>query len=187
MPSEPIKYALKDAKGINGGIGCLVWGVIWTTFFVPVGYWYCDFKFCDDTTPVGVGGILLASIVTAAIHFFLKWENLSQLERQHKRDAEKHPHNAEKRKYDTGKNERTRARADAASTRTESRKRSSYEVLGIQVGASLDEIKSAYKKAAQHYHPDKVSHLAPEFQVLAEKSMREINAAYEELKNSTDD
>ena len=122
-------------------LGCLVWGVIWITFFVPVGYWYCDFRFCKDTTPVGVGGILLASIVTAGIHFFLKWENLSQLEQPHKRDAEKH--SAEKRKYDTGKNERARARADAAFTKSESRKRSSYEVLGLKVGASLDEIKSA--------------------------------------------
>jgi curved DNA-binding protein CbpA len=32
------------------------------------------------------------------------------------------------------------------------------------------------------YHPDKVAGLAPEFQVLAEKRMKEINAAYELLK-----
>jgi DnaJ-class molecular chaperone len=33
------------------------------------------------------------------------------------------------------------------------------------------------------YHPDKVVGLAPEFQALADKRMKEINAAYEVLKS----
>ena len=33
-------------------------------------------------------------------------------------------------------------------------KRDLYEVLGIQKGASKDEIKSAYRKLAKKYHPD---------------------------------
>ncbi len=57
-----------------------------------------------------------------------------------------------------------------------------YDTLGIPVGASLDEITAAYHRMAQLYHPDKVAGLAPEFRVLAEKRMKEINAAYEQLK-----
>jgi DnaJ-domain-containing protein 1 len=35
---------------------------------------------------------------------------------------------------------------------------------------------------AQMYHPDKVAGLGHEFQELADKKMRELNAAYETLR-----
>ena len=43
---------------------------------------------------------------------------------------------------------------------------------------------SAYRKLVQQYHPDKVANLAPEFRELAERRMKEINAAYQRLKRS---
>jgi DnaJ-like protein len=55
-------------------------------------------------------------------------------------------------------------------------------MLGLGGSASPDEISAAYRRLAQMYHPDKVAGLAPEFQVLADKRMKEINAAYEALK-----
>lgn len=59
-----------------------------------------------------------------------------------------------------------------------------YTVLGVSPNASLDEIAAAYRKMAQMYHPDKVAALAPEFRELAEKRMKAINTAYEQLKKS---
>lgn len=55
-------------------------------------------------------------------------------------------------------------------------------ILGVQPEARPDEIKKAYREASQKYHPDKVSHLGPEFQELAERKFVEIQEAYEKLR-----
>ena len=62
------------------------------------------------------------------------------------------------------------------------RYRSPHEVLGVDRGASAEEISSAYRKLVQQYHPDRVADLGPELREVAEQRMKEINAAYEELK-----
>ena len=62
------------------------------------------------------------------------------------------------------------------------KQRNPYQVLGIRVGATTEEITAAYKKMAQMYHPDKVQSLAPEYLEIASPRMREINAAYESLR-----
>jgi hypothetical protein len=59
---------------------------------------------------------------------------------------------------------------------------SPHEVLGLRPGASQEEIREAYRRLSQQYHPDKVSHLGDEFQELAQKKFVEIQQAYEALK-----
>lgn len=56
-----------------------------------------------------------------------------------------------------------------------------YAILGVGRNASVDEIKQAYRKLANQYHPDKVSHLGEEFQKLAEERFKEIQEAYRSL------
>jgi DnaJ domain len=56
------------------------------------------------------------------------------------------------------------------------------EALGLAHGASMREITTAYKKLALTYHPDKVANLSPEVREFADSKMKEINAAYAELK-----
>lgn len=51
-----------------------------------------------------------------------------------------------------------------------------YEVLGVSKTASQDEIKTAYRKLAHQYHPDKAGGDA--------EKMKEINEAYQVLKDS---
>jgi cold shock protein len=59
--------------------------------------------------------------------------------------------------------------------------KSPYEILNISIGATSEEIHSAYKQMAKQYHPDRVATLAPEFKELAERRMKEINLAYQAL------
>jgi molecular chaperone DnaJ len=56
-------------------------------------------------------------------------------------------------------------------------KRDYYEVLGIQKGASADEIKKAFRRKAVELHPDK--------QGGDEDKFKEINEAYEVLKDTS--
>lgn len=60
-----------------------------------------------------------------------------------------------------------------------------YKVLGVSRTATPEEIKSAYRKQAQRYHPDRVSHLGEELQQLAKQKFLEIQKAYEILSNGT--
>ena len=53
-----------------------------------------------------------------------------------------------------------------------------YEVLGVSEGASMDEIKRAYRRKAKAYHPD----LHPGDPTANEK-MQQVNQAYDMLCN----
>jgi len=57
-----------------------------------------------------------------------------------------------------------------------------YATLEVRIGASRDEILSAYRELAKSYHPDKVVQQSARIARLAEEKMKEINQAIETLK-----
>jgi len=61
-----------------------------------------------------------------------------------------------------------------------------YAMLGVEVSASNQEVKKAYRKLATEYHPDKIiaQGLPDDFQKFAEDKFKEINSAYEEIMAS---
>lgn len=60
---------------------------------------------------------------------------------------------------------------------------SCLRILEVNQDTSSDDIKAAYRKRMFEYHPDKVAKLGKELRVLAERKAKQINAAYDILKN----
>jgi len=60
-----------------------------------------------------------------------------------------------------------------------------HTVLGVQPGASREEVRAAYRRLVAQYHPDKVTHLGREFQDLAHRRLLQIQRAYQHLTGRT--
>jgi hypothetical protein len=68
---------------------------------------------------------------------------------------------------------------------TDEREEDPYVVLGLEPGASQEEVKTAYRRLVAQYHPDKVNHLGKEFQDLAHRRLIQIQQAYQHLAGRT--
>lgn len=61
--------------------------------------------------------------------------------------------------------------------------RKEINILGLREEMiNQDILNLAWKKKLELYHPDKVAHLAPEIQSLAEEKTKELNEAYNKIK-----
>ena len=57
-----------------------------------------------------------------------------------------------------------------------------HQVLDVPLGASWQEVSQAYRKLALEHHPDRVAGMSLEDREYSEERMKEINAAYDELR-----
>jgi DnaJ like chaperone protein len=79
-----------------------------------------------------------------------------------------------------------RARGSNGPARQQLPLRQAYATLGIKESASDAEVKKAYRKLVGQYHPDKLVSrgLPEEMMEVARKRVREINTAYDQLKQA---
>ena len=56
-----------------------------------------------------------------------------------------------------------------------------YDILGVPHTASTEDIKKAYRKLAQDFHPDKLAGIPPAVAKLAEEKFKDVQEAYEIL------
>ena len=82
----------------------------------------------------------------------------------------------ENRKRSRQRSDETRNRASRVPEITEA-----YAILGLERGASKDEIKRAYRRLAQIHHPDRFSSLGDASVAAATSTFQRIKAAYDLL------
>jgi uncharacterized protein YjbI with pentapeptide repeats len=58
-----------------------------------------------------------------------------------------------------------------------------YRVLGLEPGASLEEVNQAYKDLAFVWHPDRIPNDNKRLQLLAQEKLKEINHARDQLRS----
>jgi hypothetical protein len=107
-------------------------------------------------------------------------------------NGENADHNEEHRRADkdagrSSSRERGEERRSAETQEKEARLATARRALGVSKKAGAEEISAAYRKLARTHHPDKVANLEPEVREYSEQRMKEINAAYSELKRNWND
>ena len=62
---------------------------------------------------------------------------------------------------------------------------SAYKVLGVSRKSEDIEIKKAYRKMANKYHPDKIAHLGDDFKEIAQEKFKSVSDAYSKIKKES--
>ena len=58
-----------------------------------------------------------------------------------------------------------------------------YRLLGVEKGASEEQIRKAYRDLLARYHPDRLHHLGEEFRLMAARKTVSLNRAYDKVKD----
>jgi DnaJ-domain-containing protein 1 len=77
-----------------------------------------------------------------------------------------------------------RARSKAAASETHDdlfTETDSYTVLGLEPGATMEDVTHAYRRRAKEYHPDRVNHLGAKLQEVARREFLRVQQAYESV------
>jgi DnaJ-domain-containing protein 1 len=144
-----------------------------------------EYGLLEFTSPSGLNLFLYISNLTAATQFAESFRAYSRSTAgstgQTSSGFKSQPAGGSPRANEKQKSE-PKAKSGAKTDPTDAlRSDSPYAILQVSPDASDKEITDAYHHMAQLYHPDKVAGLGPELQEVAQRKMKEINAAYEQL------
>lgn len=59
-----------------------------------------------------------------------------------------------------------------------------FRILGVKANASEDEIKKAYKRLSNKYHPDKLRNLSDDEKEQAAEQLQKVKEAYDVLSDA---
>ncbi|MBU4485297.1 MAG: TerB family tellurite resistance protein [Candidatus Delongbacteria bacterium] len=82
-------------------------------------------------------------------------------------------HRRESRSYDRQERESSYRKVDPL--------KNAYEILGLNKSATKEEVKSAFRTLSKKYHPDRVTHLGPEFVKVANEKFIKVKEAYDAI------
>lgn len=116
-----------------------------------------------------------------------EWDAAEESRRQRKANADE----AARKKRDEQvrreqKSRERQEREDAVRSKARRERRPWYVVLDVREDASAADIKAAYRRKISDYHPDRMASLGDDFRVLAEERSKEINEAYQFIRQSRD-
>lgn len=128
----------------------------------------------------------LEAISAFMLSFLFQYADARREEQLHKRREKKRQEEEfERRKRQRSNNQNNQGSSSSSSGRRRSQsrpKRPWYEVLDVDSNASFEEIKKAYRKKMFQYHPDRCAKLSEAERLEAEEISKEINEAFQEIK-----
>ncbi len=145
-------------------------------YLIPILYAICPYDLLPDFL-VGIGW-LDDLIILGGLYWYHFIHRPAKIKEKYERERYKEAN------YQQRGGAKNSTHQEGQGTSTENNRFSGhdpYEILGVDKGASKEEIKNAYRQLAGKYHPDKVNHLGDEFRELAEARFKEIQGAYQKL------
>lgn len=102
-----------------------------------------------------------------------------QTEDNAKRESDRQRREQERREEERRRN---RDREERSQSSDGDLDRRHAETLGLRGRVTREDVKRRWRELSKQYHPDNVQHLGPKLREVAEREMKDINAAYHHFR-----